>query len=824
MIIRWIKKNSVAILATITLVSFFLVPTTFALAQSSLDLITGNGQIKEPPKEQGILGFLGNGVGWALDFVSNLLGAVPVFIGRVIQAAGAVFLNIGAKILELSIIFSIGDGSGENPIDKIDGIQVGWTVMRDFANLFFIFIILFIAIKTILQLGGRETKEMLVRVIVVALLINFSAFFTKVVIDAGNVVAVGFYNRILDSDTPRTGTNTCDDGEPCSIADRFIDAANIVQQTNYDRARGESVANKLEDNLGPMQRMLFYMLSGGMFFVLGALFIKGAFYFIARMIAFCFLIMFSPIAFLSYAFPSGKVSKFMDKWWGELLSYTILAPLYMIIMYLVLQVISNGGILGGSATVTIMDFILVAGLLYAGTNLAFELADSMGTSVANWGSRLTTGAALGAFTGGSAYLARQTIGRKSEQWAKDDKLKAAAQMNGVRGSFARLRMATYEKGAKGSWDVSQSKYGGLAAGAMGADIPEALQRKGGFKRSGGIEHALFNRGKITKEQEEDYAKRAKELFPDDPIAQQNFLRNNMGHDGYIDPEKWAGVEKKAYEEAKKAHPNDLVAQKKFANTYFKENTRLYNADTTKNKDARDIDRKAKEKESIKKNQDNIRNAVEEKRLAKENLDAMEAEISTLKGATDATSIARVEELKKQQADIDNAIVEHDKALVQSIRELGAKLVPDLDADVLGSEAIAPYLTRAMVSQIHQNERDGKYKDPKIMENISKNVFASGREDVKQYLVSPEGQEKLFNYQVPVGVGGRPVYVHVNKKLAAKQRLQKNNTDKITRWEAEMGALDRGASDYTATRKEYEQNIANAKNKLEELGADIEELS
>jgi hypothetical protein len=250
----------------------------------------------------------------------------------------------------------------------------------------------------------------------------------------------------------------------------------------------------------------------------------------------------------------------------------------------------------------------------------------------------------------------------------------------------------------------------------------------------------------------------------------------------------------------------------------------YNFDSTKNKDVRGIEDKAKEKASTKKNQEKIRDAVQKKKEAKESLDAMEAEISTLRSATDATSIARVEELKKQQADIDNAIVEYDKTLVQSIRELGTKLIPDLDADVLGSEAIAPYLTRAMVAQIHQNERDGKYKDPKLMENISKNVFTSGREDVKEYLVSPEGQEKLFNYRVPTGADGKPAYVHVNKKLAAKKRLQKINMDKVARLEAEMSTLDRGASDYMTAKKEYEQNIASAKDKLDELSVDIEELS
>jgi hypothetical protein len=277
--------------------------------------------------------------------------------------------------------------------------------------------------------------------------------------------------------------------------------------------------------------MMLFFMTGIMYIAAGAIFIKGAFYFISRMIAFAFLIMFSPLAFLSYAFPSGRASHFIDEWWKKLTSYTLLAPFYMIIIYLIFQIIASPNFL--SPNTSIMDFVLVIGLLYAGTELAFEMASSSGAKLADWGTKIVTGAAIGVGTGAIGLAGRQVLGRTAAWRADNQKLKDAAQESGVRGAFARMRLSAYEKGAKGSWDIAQSKYGAKAISKLDAEVPGILTRgEGGFKKSGGIEdslsHTLLNKGGITKAKEEQYVARAKELFPDNPAAQANYLKNNMG--------------------------------------------------------------------------------------------------------------------------------------------------------------------------------------------------------------------------------------------------------------------------------------------------------
>src|SRR3990167_4837671 len=75
-------------------------------------------------------------------------------------------------------------------------VSKAWGVVRDLSNIFFILILLYIAVKIILDLGGSEAKKMIAKVIIIALLINFSMFFTHVVIDSSNILALVFYNKL----------------------------------------------------------------------------------------------------------------------------------------------------------------------------------------------------------------------------------------------------------------------------------------------------------------------------------------------------------------------------------------------------------------------------------------------------------------------------------------------------------------------------------------------------------------------------------------------------------------------------------------------------
>src|SRR5665811_2039031 len=70
----------------------------------------------------------------------------------------------------------------------------GWRVARDVANMFFVVVLLVIAFGTILQLENYNYKKWLPKLILMAILINFSKTICGLLIDVAQVVMLTFVN------------------------------------------------------------------------------------------------------------------------------------------------------------------------------------------------------------------------------------------------------------------------------------------------------------------------------------------------------------------------------------------------------------------------------------------------------------------------------------------------------------------------------------------------------------------------------------------------------------------------------------------------------
>src|SRR3989338_7906269 len=113
--------------------------------------------------------------------VLEIFGWILAVTGLVLNKTGEItVIEMGAKV------------------GGIGTIEVGWKIFRDLANILIIFSLLYIGIITILnlKLGGYDVKKLLVSLIIAAVFINFSLFFTKVIIDSSNLLAVNFYEKI----------------------------------------------------------------------------------------------------------------------------------------------------------------------------------------------------------------------------------------------------------------------------------------------------------------------------------------------------------------------------------------------------------------------------------------------------------------------------------------------------------------------------------------------------------------------------------------------------------------------------------------------------
>jgi hypothetical protein len=329
-----------------------------------------------------------------------------------------------------------------------------WTVVRDLSNIFFILILLYIAIKIILDMGGHEAKQMIAKVIIMALLINFSMFFTKVIIDTSNVLALVFYNKLTvkteKSDgkeelyTPSTKFNERD------IAGAFMSSLNpnkLLTGGFYNKItegmsqKPESgVAKKILVGVTSVPVMLGVMFVYGIIilFAVYAFFIAG-FSFMSRLIELWILIIFSPFAFMSFTIPKLTGMDYIgwDAWLKRLLTVSFMAPIFMFFMYFIFMLLKKDipGSLArsGGADQSFIEVILfmiipallILILLLKATEFAKKGSGKFG-EVLMTGAKIAGGFALGAATGGASMALQGTVGASALKTANRDDLKSLA--------------------------------------------------------------------------------------------------------------------------------------------------------------------------------------------------------------------------------------------------------------------------------------------------------------------------------------------------------------------------------------------------------------
>ncbi|MBI2038816.1 MAG: type IV secretion system protein [Candidatus Niyogibacteria bacterium] len=147
---------------------FVLLPLSDALAQGTRSDATNI--ITQITHCENIFGIcVGSWLAWLVYFV--------------LQAVSQLFILAG-NLIDTVIAFTL------NPdMYQVPAIYAGWVVARDTVNLFFIFVLLVIAIATILQFEAYGAKRLLARLIIVALFINFSFALTQYIIISSNLFA-----------------------------------------------------------------------------------------------------------------------------------------------------------------------------------------------------------------------------------------------------------------------------------------------------------------------------------------------------------------------------------------------------------------------------------------------------------------------------------------------------------------------------------------------------------------------------------------------------------------------------------------------------------
>ncbi len=441
----------------------------------------------------GVLAFV------TFDFSACIWRPLLAAIGSLFLFLGAAFLRLAGYIFDLliwNVVIGFGSWVGAGtPISS--AITLGWTVFRDLANIVIIGSFVFISISLILGLREFGQKRLIANVLIIAVLLNFSLLFTKMVIDFSNFTAYQFYAAAADpkitSTDPTTGQTKFD------IASAFLAPMGITSIWHV----GSLTAN-VADASGSGWTGLFYGLFGGMMLTwIAVILLYGSYLIIVRGILFLVLMFTSAGAFATFLVPQLSGGKFgFSAWWKALLNAAIFAPLLMLFLLVSLRLTNaispqRGQIalsaffdptLAASPALTpgsafsgawgsIFNFIVISGLLFASFKIASKIASSMP------GSGALGSIASAAMAAGRVGVAVAT-GNPLALRLRSNMAESSAARNEVK---ARGNFSASDKAASQADDLRKAGY-----------TKEANTAQGGAERLGAQGRYFSNRANIAR--------------------------------------------------------------------------------------------------------------------------------------------------------------------------------------------------------------------------------------------------------------------------------------------------------------------------------------
>ena len=505
---------------------FLLIPTHHAQAAFFIPLIIAAA----------ISGGTWWGGGKLLEYLGDKLSAALEGLAHLIFSGAGYFMASMGTVLDTSIALTVNSAMFKN----VGAIQVGWTAVRDFSNLFFIFVLLYIAILTVVGMAGSNAKRWVAHLVIAALLINFSLFATQVVVDAGNILAIGFWDKM---------TMTVGTAPPTQTASLwFMEGFRIQTTADIKSNPADPTAKKISPDHSTM--ILIYLGGTLVYLVAGYVFLAGAVMMIVRSVTLMILMIVSPFAFLGFALPKG--GGFASQWFNKLIGSTFVAPAFIFMLYIDSLIIRGTAVATGSEWMKasgadkakfalamsgspanfpiIYNYILMIILLLAALKVADSVSSGAGSSAGKWAKGAIGSGAAAGFTGVAAF-GRQTYGAagkramNDEKWVKEQQRLAAK--GGMTGRMANIRLATAEKASKATFDIRNAPMGGLGvtAGLGAAGIKAGSASKKSFDTHGGVVGMVVSdqnyKGSIK---EAEIIKTANERYKNNPEARDAYLK------------------------------------------------------------------------------------------------------------------------------------------------------------------------------------------------------------------------------------------------------------------------------------------------------------
>jgi len=350
---------------------------------------------------------IGGAVGAIVGCIKGIDIATPIGkellagAGKLLRVISSTLFNISASLFN-SIT---SDPILQQSITKNSVVVMGWGIVRDFANMFVVLGFVVIGIATILRVREYEAQKLLLPLIIIALLINFSPMICGLVIDASNIMMNYFLGGINAG------------GVATGAAVITVPFSNAINNSDMNQLIDDSAKNNdwLAYTSGALSVSIFAGVAAMIFFIYGILLLF-------RYVALMLLVILSPLAFVCYAFP--KTKSIFDKWWNQFIQWAFIGVTTAFFMYLAGHLIQGFGLGKAVISPSSLDFWVPTAFLLFAYSLIFQT------------SALGASAAIGLATGAVGYAAG------ASKWAGGKALRGAGAATGASrvGSYAKSKV------------------------------------------------------------------------------------------------------------------------------------------------------------------------------------------------------------------------------------------------------------------------------------------------------------------------------------------------------------------------------------------------
>lgn len=392
------------------------------------------------------------------------------------------------------------------------GVLAAWTVLRDLGNIFLLFSFVFMGIATILNLHDYTVKKTLPRLIIFAVLLNFSLFAAEAVVDVSNGVSSAIIGQTIPDTVCVEGAldagrfvETFQTGDsPAERCARQFGITGLVMNNSHLSSVLNLPAYQDLDSIGELDTTLKQVatLFGLSLFssILSVVFFAAAIMLLIRVIVLTFIIVTAPIGFAGMAVPfMGSIAQ---KWWHELVNQAFFVPIFLLLVFVGLKVVEGSGLNGaGGKTITdaigsgdinafsiIVTFAVTAGFFLA----ALMVAKRFGAYGADFAIKTAGGLTYGSM----GFAGRHTFGRGATNIA------SAMRRSGLADNeWGRRAALVLDKAGTSSFDFRGGTLSKVASGIAGVDLG---------KTEGGGAKGYIGAMKADKERKLEYSESLEE--------------------------------------------------------------------------------------------------------------------------------------------------------------------------------------------------------------------------------------------------------------------------------------------------------------------------